>query len=115
MSRKSEGVFKFALGALVGVGVGMLFAPKSGEELRKDLKKKFNELIEKAKEIDIKEVSEDIKKRVADLKKEIEELDKEKVLAIAKEKGEQLKAKANELFELAKEKELQLLKRLLMM
>lgn len=104
MSRKSEGVFKFALGALVGVGVGMLFAPKSGEELRKDLKKKFNELIEKAKEIDIKEVSEDIKKRVADLKKEIEELDKEKVLAIAKEKGEQLKAKANELFELAKEK-----------
>ena len=104
MSRKSEGVVKFALGAMVGVGVGMLLAPKSGEELRKDLKKKINELIEKAKDIDIKEVSEDLKKKVNELKKEIEELDKEKVLAIAKEKGEQLKKKANELLELAKEK-----------
>ena len=82
----------------------MLLAPKSGEELRKDLKKKIGELIERAKEIDVKEVSEDIKKKVSELKKEIEELDREKVLAIAKEKGEQLKKKANELFELAKEK-----------
>jgi len=104
MSRKSEGVVKFALGAMVGVGVGMLLAPKSGEELRKDLKKKINELVEKAKDIDIKEVSDDLKKRVSELKKEIEELDKEKVLAIAREKGEQLKKKANELFLLAKEK-----------
>lgn len=104
MSRKSEGVVKFALGAMVGVGVGMLLAPKSGEELRKDLKKKINELVEKAKDIDIKEVSDDLKKRVNELKKEIEELDKEKVLAIAREKGEQLKKKANELFLLAKEK-----------
>ena len=82
----------------------MLFAPKSGEELRKDLKNKISELIEKAKEIDVKEVSEDIKKRVNELKAEIEDLDKEKVLEIAKEKGEQLKVKANELFQLAKEK-----------
>ncbi len=104
MSRRSAGIASFVAGALVGVGAGMLLAPKSGEELRKDLKKKISELIEKAKEIDVKEVSEDIKKRVNELKAEIEDLDKEKVLAIAKEKGEQLKNKANELFELAKEK-----------
>ena len=104
MSRRSSGIASFVAGALVGVGAGMLLAPKSGEELRKDLKNKINELIEKVKEIDIKEVSEDIKKRVTELKGEIEELDKEKVLEIAKEKGEQLKVKANELFLLAKEK-----------
>ena len=104
MSRRSEGIASFLAGALVGVGAGMLFAPKSGEELRKDLKNKISELIEKAKEIDVKEVSEDIKKRVNELKAEIEDLDKEKVLEIAKEKGEQLKVKANELFQLAKEK-----------
>ena len=43
-------------------------------------------------------------KKVKDLKHEIEDLDKEKALSIAKEKGEELKVKANELFELAKEK-----------
>ena len=104
MSRRSEGFASFIAGALVGVGAGMLLAPKSGEELRKDLKQKISELLEQAKEIDVKEVSEDIKRRVNELKVEIEDLDKEKVLAIAKEKGEQLKKKANELFLLAKDK-----------
>ena len=104
MSKRSEGIATFVAGAMLGIGAGMLLAPKSGEELRKDLKKKISELIEKTKEIDIKEVSEDIKKRVTQLKKEIEDLDKEKVLAIAREKGEQLKQKANDLLALAKEK-----------
>ena len=104
MSRRREGIATFVAGAMLGIGAGMLLAPKSGEELRKDLKKKINELIEKVKDIDVKEVAQDLKKRVNDLKKEVEDLDKEKVLAIAKEKGEQLKAKANELFLLAKEK-----------
>ena len=104
MSKRSEGIAKFVAGAMLGIGAGMLLAPKSGEELRKDLKKKISELLEKVKEIDIKEVSEDIKKRVTDLKNEIEDLDKEKALAIAREKGEQLKQKANDLLALAKEK-----------
>ena len=34
-------------------------APKKGEELRKDLKVKFDELLNKAKEIDVKEVAEE--------------------------------------------------------
>ena len=104
MSRRSGGLFKFVAGIGLGVGAGMLFAPKTGEELRKDLSKKINELLEKAKEIDVEEISEDFKTKIADLKVEIENLDKEKALAIAKEKGEALKVKANELLELAKEK-----------
>jgi gas vesicle protein len=82
----------------------MLFAPKKGEELRKELKLKFDELLNKVKEIDVKEVADDFMDRVNQLKKEIEELDKEKVLELAKKKGEQLKVKAAELVELAKEK-----------
>lgn len=104
MSRKSGGLFKFVAGIGLGVGAGMLFAPKKGEELRKDLTKKLNKLLEKAKEIDVKEVSEDFKTKIADLKVEIENLDKEKALAIAKKKGEELKEKANDLLVLAKEK-----------
>ena len=104
MSRRSRGLFGLLAGIGIGVGAGMLLAPKTGEELRKDLSKKLNELLDKAKEIDVNEVADDFKKKVKDLKKEIETLDKEKALAIAKEKGEELKVKANELFELAKGK-----------
>lgn len=103
MSKKG-GFAKFALGVGLGIGAGMLLAPKKGEELRKDLKNKLNELMEKAKEIDVKEVSEEFVAKIKDLKEEIENLDKEKVLSIAKEKGELLKNKANDLVALAKEK-----------
>lgn len=104
MSKNKNGLLKFAAGLGLGVGLGMLFAPKKGEELRKDLRIKFDELVNKVREIDVKEVSEDFMKRVNDLKKELEDLDKEKVLELAKKKGEELKVKATELVELAKEK-----------
>ena len=35
--------FAFFLGASLGVGIGMLLAPKSGEELREDLSDQLNE------------------------------------------------------------------------
>jgi len=103
MSRRS-GLGKLLLGIGIGVGAGMLLAPKKGEDLRKDLKAKIDELIEKAKQIDVKEVSDNFAKKINEFKAEIEDLDKEKVLAIAKEKGEALKVKANELVNYAKEK-----------
>ena len=103
MSRRS-GLGKLLLGVGIGVGAGMLLAPKKGEELRKDLKVKIDEFIEKVKQIDVKEVSDNLSKKINEFKKEIEDLDKEKVLAIAKEKGEALRVKANELVDLAKEK-----------
>jgi len=104
MSKKKGGLLKFAAGLGLGVGLGMLFAPKKGEELRKDLKIKLDELLNKVKEIDVKEVSEEFMEKIENLKKELEDLDKEKVLEIAKKKGEELKQKAVELAQLAKEK-----------
>lgn len=106
-----SGIEKFIAGAALGVGLGVLFAPKSGEETRKDLKKKLDELIEQAKNVDIEEVKKDIMRRVEDIKMELVDLDKEKALEIAKEKGEALKAKAQELVELAKEKGTPVLKK----
>ena len=108
---KKTGIGKFIAGAAIGVGLGVLFAPKSGEETRKDLKKKLDELVEQAKNVDIEEVKKDIMRRVEDIKMELVDLDKEKALEIAKEKGEALKAKAQELVELAKEKGTPVLKK----
>lgn len=103
MSKKGN-AGKFILGAGIGASLALLFAPKKGSELREDLKNKLDDLVNKAKDIDLEEVSEDFSKKVESLKEELKDLDKEKVLSIAKEKSEDLKDKAEELLELAKEK-----------
>ena len=101
---KKNGVGKFVLGAGLGAGLALLFAPKKGSELREDLKNKLDEMIKKAKDIDLEDVSEEFTKKVEELKEELKDLDKEKVLKIAKDKGEELKNKAEDLMILAKEK-----------
>ncbi len=54
MAKKKSSAGKFFLGAAIGAALGVLFAPKSGKETRAALKKKASELIEKAKQIDVK-------------------------------------------------------------
>lgn len=104
MKNKKKGLGKFLVGLGVGAGLGMLFAPKSGEELRRDLKNKLNDFLEEAKNIDVEEIKDEFLTKIDEIKLEIEDLDKEKVLKIAKEKSEELKVKTEELIELAKEK-----------
>lgn len=101
---KKNGLGKLVAGIGIGAGLGMLFAPKKGSELREDLKKKINELTDKVKEIDVEEVKKEFNTKVDEIKNDLEDLDKEKALKLAKEKGALLKAKTDELVELAKEK-----------
>ena len=110
MSR-NRGYGKFVLGAAIGAGLGLLLAPKKGEELRKDLKVKLDELVAQAKDIDVEEVKKEFNKKVEDIKMGLVDLDKEKALDIAKEKGAQLKDKAQELVDLAVEKGTPVLKK----
>ncbi len=108
---KKGTVGKIALGAAIGAGLGILFAPKKGSETREELKKKLDELLNQAKDIDVDELRNDFNAKVDEIKLELKDLDKEKVLSIAKEKGAELKDKAQDLVEMAKEKGTPVLKK----
>ncbi len=103
-NKKKNGAGKFILGALVGAGLGVLFAPKSGSETRQELKEKMTELVNKAKDIDVEDVKEKITLKIDEIKEELNDLDREKVLKIAKEKGKDIKEKCEELVEYTKKK-----------
>ncbi len=104
MARDGSGLGKFIAGAAIGVGLGVLFAPKSGEETRKELKEKFEELVQKVKEIDMNDVRDSFLKKIDEIKAQLADLDREKVLEIAKDKAEAIKIKLDELVTAAKEK-----------
>ena len=102
MSKNNNGgLGKLLLGVGIGAGLGILFAPQSGEKTRKELKKKASELITQLKEIDYNEVKDNLIEKLEELQAELADLDKEKVVAIAKEKAEEIKAKAEEIYKQA--------------
>lgn len=99
-----RGLGKFLGGLALGAGLGLLFAPDTGENTRKMLAKKLEELVKKAKEIDVEEVKDQILYKVEELQSELADLDKEKVKEIAVKKANQIKVKAEELYKYAIEK-----------
>lgn len=103
-NEKKSGIGKFVVGAAIGAGLGVLFAPKKGSETREELKKKLDELVMHIKNIDIDEVKAEFDTKVNEIKMELVDLDKEKALDIAKEKVNDLKVKAQELVDMAVEK-----------
>lgn len=94
----------FLKGALIGVGLGLLFAPKKGSETREDLKNKANDLWEQLKDVDYEKVKEQLMEKVEDLKEELKDLDKEKAIELAKTKAKEIQVRAEEIIEVAKEK-----------
>ena len=80
IEKKKKGYGKFVLGAAIGAGLGILFAPKSGKETRADLKRKLDELVDQIKNIDVEEVK-------AEFDAKVEEIKAEELVELAKEKG----------------------------
>jgi len=101
---KKRDIGFIAAGALVGATAGVLLSPKSGKENREELKKKFDEVTNKVKNIKAKDVKNILNKKIKEIEKDIKELDKEQVKEIAKDKSNEIKEKVNDLVSLAKEK-----------
>lgn len=102
MSKKGLG--KFIGGVALGAGLGLLFAPDKGENTRKVLAKKIEELINKVKEVDLDEVKDELMFRAESLQLELSNLNKENAKEYVKEKAVAIKEKAEELYKLAIEK-----------
>ena len=94
---KKSGLGKFLFFFFIFVCFGILFAPKSGKETRADLKKKMDNLIEKARSVDIEEVKVTIEKKVNEIKEDLKNLDKETVALKVKDGAKKIRKKADDL------------------
>ena len=66
----------FLWGAALGIGAGMLLAPKKGSETRRELKEKLDEMLAKLKDVDYDEVRENIEVKIYQIKNELRDLEK---------------------------------------
>ena len=85
------------LGVGVGVCIGALLTPRTGEENRKLLKEKAQGAIKKAKSVDYEALKEKLYDDFYNLKDELANMDKEKAIELAKEKGAEIEAKADKI------------------
>lgn len=68
---KKEVIGAAVIGALIGVGVGLMIAPKSGKETRKDIVNKAKKIGKKAKELDFDDVKDFVVDKVDNVKKSV--------------------------------------------
>lgn len=101
MANKGHG-YAFLSGILLGVVGGVLVAPKKGEEMRRDIKIKGDEVFEKVASYDYSNTKDALNSKVDDFKVMIQDIDKDKVKDISLESLDNLKGKAEDLVTTAK-------------
>lgn len=100
---------RFLTGVLIGATAGVLLAPKPGSETRAELAEKIKVFLDKLKQEmsaieDFDEIGFSLEDKIIDLKNELVSLDKEKVKKIAQKQAENIKNRAEDLYEMAKAK-----------
>jgi len=104
MSKGRGGFGRFLGGLAIGAGLGILFAPDTGNNTRKVLKKKLDELMFKVREVDLDEVKDEMLFKIEKLQSELTNLDREKVKEMALAQAQVIKSKAEDLYKYAIDK-----------
>ena len=97
MSKNSDFISGLVFGGLIGAVIGILYAPKSGKETRKDIGKKADQLLTKARE----EYESAIEKSREAYEETVQRLKSMEKTAL--EKAEEVGEKVDELTERGKE------------
>ena len=87
---KKSTLFTFLAGTAIGVAIGLIIAPKSGKEMRKDISTKAKKITKKVKEIDLDDIREFVVEKSADIEDKLSKLSKEKVLKDAKKLAKEI-------------------------
>lgn len=83
MSNKNTGFYAFLWGGLIGAAIGLLYAPKSGEETRQYLKDESDVLLKKAA-VSAREVQDTAKSTLQDAQTRLEAFNQETKERLAK-------------------------------
>ena len=101
MRKENNTIAALITGALIGVSLGVLFAPKKGSETREDLKKGYKKITKKMGDIEKEDVEEFIRDAKKEIEAELKDLSREKVLSKAHDKAREIKIRCDEILEMA--------------
>jgi len=71
IEQKPAGIGSFLLGLAVGAGVALLFAPRTGEETRRDLQRRAREVGDQAEDL-VSEISESVGNTLQQTKEKVD-------------------------------------------
>ena len=76
----------FLTGALIGVGLGILLAPRAGSETREDLRKSFKNLTDSIKNIDIEATKALFLDKLSEIQTNLSTIDAKEAVSTIQEK-----------------------------
>lgn len=71
IEQKQPGIGSFLLGLAVGAGVALLFAPRTGEETRRDLQRRAREVGDQAQDL-VSEITESVGNTISQARDKVE-------------------------------------------
>lgn len=102
MSEKKS--HSFFTGALIGLGVGLLLAPKENSLTKEKLKNSLEELLDRASDIDIEELKNSFLDRLSNLKEDLVDMPDKTKISFIQNKLDKIKNTCNDIIDIAKEK-----------
>ena len=100
---KKNTIIGFLAGTAVGAALGLIFAPKSGKEMRNDISKKAKSISSKINDIDLDDIREFVIEKSADIEKKINKLSRTKVLKDAKKLAKEIEKELANLYDSVKD------------